>query len=189
VDLHPTPLEYQQSAGAARKRRAPLPLDESEFPREEPPAGPRGRKKILDDGSVAPICGGSSAERARPRRNPRGGNPRQRLRQEAGRPVAGRRRRRRARRIGEFQRGFAGFGTGSGERLGDERIWSAGFRTGFFLPWEIFCASGGLVNFSWGGACVWWCTCLSRRGGRETLSETVAFSAPPVRPSLSLLSE
>jgi len=49
VDLHPTPLEYQQGAGAgagaAMKRRAPPPLDESEFPREEPPR-PRGRKKV-----------------------------------------------------------------------------------------------------------------------------------------------
>jgi len=49
VDLHPTPLEYQQGAGAgagaAMNRRAPPPLDESEFPREEPPR-PRGRKKV-----------------------------------------------------------------------------------------------------------------------------------------------
>jgi hypothetical protein len=50
------------------KRTAP-PLNESEFPREEP--RPLGRKKVLDDGSVAPICGGSRAERARARRNPR----------------------------------------------------------------------------------------------------------------------
>lgn len=87
--------------------------------------------------------------------------------------------------LGNFSEDLRDSGRVRGGRLGDERIWSAGFRTGFFLPWEIFCASGGLVNFSWGGACVWWCTCLSRRGGRETLSETVAFSAPPVRPSLS----
>jgi hypothetical protein len=58
--------------------------------------------------------------------------------------VAGRRRRRRARRIEGFQRGSEGFVTGSGERLGDERIWSAGFQTGFFLAWEISVPPVGL---------------------------------------------
>jgi len=53
------------------KRRAPPPLDEREFPREGTPGLAGGRRVLDDDGSVAPICGGSSAERARARRNPR----------------------------------------------------------------------------------------------------------------------
>ena len=58
-----------------------------------------------------------------------------------------------------------GFGGAPRGRTDLERWISDGI---FPFPGKIFCASGGFVNFvgeGGGRVCVWWCTCLSRRGG------------------------
>jgi len=46
--------------------------------------------------------------------------------------------------LGNFSGDLQGFGTGSGERFGVGGIWSAGFRTGFFLPRQFSVPPVGL---------------------------------------------
>ena len=191
MDLHPHATQVPAERGGSEKEGAPPP-DERGFPRKGAPglAGPRR----------SPMTGRSRQFVAAVAERGRDETPQVDL-EIAAAAATGRRVGRREggggggdpRRIGEFQRGFAGFGTGSGERFGVGGIWSAGFRTGFFLPRQFLCLRWVSEFREEGGACVWWCTCLSRPGGRETLSKLwlsaplASFSSPltvsPLSPS------